>query len=324
MNLPRRHFLQLAMAAAALPAAPRMARAQAYPTRPVRMVVGFPAGNASDVIARLTAQSLSDRLGQPFVVENRPGASGSVGTEAVAKAPPDGYTLLMEVVTGNVINMVVNPNQKYNFIRDIAPVATVGIGAYAMVINPSIPAATIPEFIAYAKAHPGKINMASAGNATPTHLFGALFMTMAGVEMVHVPYRGTFIPDLLGGQVQAVFGPIPQLIEHVRAGKLRALAVTTRTRQPTLPDIPALGEFLPGYDASVYYGIGAPRNTPAEIIDRLNREIDAAIADPKMKARLADLGGTPLASSPAAFAKLIADETEKWARLVRTADIKAD
>jgi tripartite-type tricarboxylate transporter receptor subunit TctC len=312
------------MAAAALPAAPRFAGAQAYPTRPVRMVVGFPAGNASDVIARLTAQSLSDRLGQPFVVENRPGASGSVGADAVAKAAPDGYTLLMEVVTGNVINMVVNPDLKYNFARDIAPVATIGIGAYAMVINPSIPARTLPEFMAYAKANPGKINMASAGNATPTHLFGELFMTMAGVEMVHVPYRGSFIPDLLGGQVQVVFGPIVQLVEHVRSGKLRALAVTTKARQAILPEVPAVGEFLPGYEASVWYGVGAPRKTPAEIIDKLNREISAAIVEPKFKARLADLGGTALASSPAAFAKLIADETEKWGKLVRTANIKAD
>jgi tripartite-type tricarboxylate transporter receptor subunit TctC len=324
MKLPRRRFLRLAMAAAALPAAPRFAGAQAYPTRPVRMVVGFPAGNASDVIARLTAQSLSDRLGQPFVVENRPGASGSVGADAVAKAAPDGYTLLMEVVTGNVINMVVNPDLKYNFARDIAPVATIGIGAYAMVINPSIPARTLPEFMAYAKANPGKINMASAGNATPTHLFGELFMTMAGVEMVHVPYRGSFIPDLLGGQVQVVFGPIVQLVEHVRSGKLRALAVTTKARQAILPEVPAVGEFLPGYEASVWYGVGAPRKTPAEIIDKLNREISAAIVEPKFKARLADLGGTALASSPAAFAKLIADETEKWGKLVRTANIKAD
>ena len=324
MKLPRRQFLRLAVAAAGLPAAPRIARAQVYPTRPVRMIVGFPAGNASDVIARLTAQSLSDRLGQPFVVENRPGASGSVGTEAVVKAAPDGYTLLVEVVTANVINSVVYTNIKYNFIRDIAPVATIGIGAYVMAMNPSIPAKTVPEFIAYAKANPGKINRASTGNATPTHLFGALFMAMAGVEMFHVPYRGSFIPDLLGGQVQVVFGPISQLLEHVRAGKLRALAVTTRTRQATLPDLPTVGEFVPGYEASVFYGIGAPGNTPTEIVDKLNREINAAIVDPKMTARLADLGGTPLASSPAQFAKLIADETEKWGKLVRAADIKAD
>ncbi|HLH92307.1 MAG TPA: tripartite tricarboxylate transporter substrate binding protein [Xanthobacteraceae bacterium] len=324
MRLPRRRFLHLAMAAAALPSAPQIARAQAYPTRPVHMVVGFPAGNASDIIARLTAQSLSDRLGQQFVIENRPGASGSIGTEAVAKAPPDGYTLLAEVVTGNVINMVIYPNQKYNFIRDIAPVATVGVGAYVMVINPSIPARTVPEFIAYAKAHPGKINMASAGNAGPTHLFGALFMTMTGVKLVHVPYRGSFIPDLLGGQVQVVFGPISQLLEHVRAGKLRALAVTTKARQATLPDVPTIGEFVPGYDASVFYGVGAPRNTPADIIDKLNREVSSAIVDPKMKARLAALGATPFASSPAEFAKVIAEETEKWGKLVRAADIKPD
>jgi tripartite-type tricarboxylate transporter receptor subunit TctC len=286
------------------------------------MVVGFPAGNASDIIARLTAQSLSDRLGQQFVVENRPGAGGSIGTEAVVKAPPDGYTLLMEVVTSSVINTAVYPNLNYDFIRDIAPVASIGIGAYVMVINPSIPATTVPEFIAYAKANPGKIDLASAGNGTATHLFGALFMRMAGVAMLHVPYRGSFIPDLLGGQVQVVFGPISQLVEHVRAGKLRALAVTTKTRQATLPDIPTVGEFVQGYEASVSYGVGAPRNTPAQIIDKLNREINAAVADPRMKARLADLGGTPLASSPAEFARLIADETEKWGRLVRAANIK--
>jgi tripartite-type tricarboxylate transporter receptor subunit TctC len=324
MKLPRRRFLHLAMAAGALPAAPRIAGAQAYPTRPVRMVVAFPAGNASDIIARLTAQSLSDRLGQQFVVENRPGAGGSIGTEVVVKAPPDGYTLLMEVVTTSVINSAVYANLNYDFIRDIAPVASIGIGAYVMVINPSIPATTVPEFIAYAKANPGKIDMASAGNGTATHVFGALFMRMAGVEMVHVPYRGSFIPDLLGGQVQVVFGPISQLVEHVRAGKLRALAVTTRTRQATLPGIPTVGEFVQGYEASVSYGVGAPRNTPAEIIDKLNREINAAVVDPRMKARLADLGGTPLASSPAEFAKLIADETQKWGNLVRAANIKPD
>ena len=324
MKLPRRRFLRLAMAAAALPAAPRIASAQAYPARPVHMVVPFPPGNASDIIARLTAQSLSERLGQQFVVDNRPGASGSIGTEIVVKAAPDGYTLLMEVVTGNVINSLVDASLKYDFIRDIAPVATIGIGSYVMTANPSIPPKTVPEFIAYAKANPGKINMASAGNATPTHLFGAQFMTMAGVEVVHVPYRGSFIPDLLGGQVQVAFAPIVQVIEHVRAGKLRALAVTTRTRQAILPDVPTVAEFVPGYEASVSYGIGAPRKTPAEIIDKLNREINAGIADPRMKARLADLGGTPLARSPAEFARLIADETEKWGKLVRAANIKSN
>jgi tripartite-type tricarboxylate transporter receptor subunit TctC len=324
MKLPRRRFLHLAAGAAMLPTMSRAAWAQAYPSRPVRMIVGFPAGNASDIMARLTAQSLSERLGQQFVVENRPGAGSSVGAEVVVKALPDGYTLLMEVATANAINTAVYPNLNYNFIRDIAPVASIGIGAYVMVIHPSIPAKTVPEFIAYAKANPGKIDMASAGNGTATHLFGALFMTMADIDMVHVPYRGSFIPDLLGGQVQIVFGPIAQLIEHIRAGKLRALAVTTKTRQAILPDLPTVGEFLPGYEASVSYGVGAPRNTPAEIIDKLNREINAGLADPKMKTQLADLGATALAGSPAEFDQLIADETEKWGKLVRAANIKAE
>jgi tripartite-type tricarboxylate transporter receptor subunit TctC len=323
IKLPRRTFLHLAAGAAALPVS-RIAKADTYPAHPVRMIVGFPAGNASDIIARLTAQSLSDRLGQQFVVENRPGAGSSVGTEVVVKALPDGYTLLMEVATANVINTAVYPNLNYNFIRDIAPVASIGIGAYVMVVNPSVPAKTVSEFITYAKANPGNIDMASAGNGTATHLFGALFMTMAGVDMVHVPYRGSFIPDLLGGQVQIVFGPIAQLIEHIRAGKLRALAVTTKTRQATLPDLPTVGEFLPGYEASVSYGVGAPRNTPTEIIDKLNREINAGLADSKMKEQLADLGATPVAGSSAEFVKLIADENEKWGKLVRTANIKAE
>ena len=324
MKLPRRKFLHLTAGAAALPAVSRIARADTYPSRPVRMIVGFPAGNASDIMARLTAQSLSERLGQQFVVENRPGAGSSVGAEVVVKALPDGYTLLMEVATANAINTAVYPNLNYNFIRDIAPVASIGIGAYVMVIHPSIPAKTVPEFIAYAKANPGKIDMASAGNGTATHLFGALFMTMADIDMVHVPYRGSFIPDLLGGQVQIVFGPIAQLIEHIRAGKLRALAVTTKTRQAILPDLPTVGEFLPGYEASVSYGVGAPRNTPAEIINKLNREINAGLADPKMKTQLADLGAAALAGSPAEFGQLIADETEKWGKLVRAANIKAE
>jgi tripartite-type tricarboxylate transporter receptor subunit TctC len=323
-KLPRRKFLRLAAGAAALPAVSCTARADTYPTRPVRMIVGFPPGNASDIIARLTAQSLSDRLRQQFVVENRPGASSSVGTEAVVKALPDGYTLLMEVATASAINTALYPNLNYNFIRDIAPVATIGTGAFVMVVNPSIPAKTIPEFIAYAKANPGKIDMASAGNGTATHVFGALFMTMAGVDMVHVPYRGSFITDLLGGQVHVVFGPIARLVEHVRAGKLRALAVTTKTRHATLPDVPTVGEFLAGYEASVSYGIGAPRNTPAEIINRLNSEINALLADPKMKMQLADLGATALASSPAEFGKPIADETDKWGKLVQAANIKAE
>src|SRR5580693_5808936 len=293
MKLPRRQFLHLAAAAAALPAPWRIARAQTYPARPVRIVVGFPAGNASDIIVHLMAQSLSERLGQQFVVENRPGAGGTIGTEAVVKAAPDGYTLLMEVVTANAVNAMFYANLNYNFIRDIAPVASIVRGPFVMVINPSVPAKTLSEFIAYAKANPGKINMASAGNGTTTHLFGELFKMMAGVDLLHVPYRGSFLPDLLGGQVQVVFGPISQFVEHIRSSKLRALAVTTATRQAILPDIPTVAEFVSGYEASAWYGIGAPKNTPTEIIDRLNKEVNAALADPKMTARLAETGVIP-------------------------------
>jgi tripartite-type tricarboxylate transporter receptor subunit TctC len=323
MKLSRRRFLRLAVGAAALPAASRIAWAQAYPARPVRIIVPYPAGNASDIVARLTAQSLSERLGQPFIVENRPGAGGTIGTEVVVKAPPDGYTLLLEVVTSNAINAALYPNLSYNFIRDIAPVASIGSGAYAMVVNPSVPANTVPDFIAYAKTNPGKINMASAGNGTPTHVFGELFKTMAGVDLLHVPYRGSFMADLLGAQVQVVFGPISQSIEHIRTGKLRALAVTTATRQAALPDVPTMAEFLAGYEAGVRYGIGAPRGTSTRIIDRLNREIDAALADPRMKARLADIA-VPMPMTPAEFATFIADETEKWAKVIRAADIKVE
>jgi len=262
VKLPRRKFLYLAAGAAALPALSWHARADTYPSRPVRLIVGFPAGNASDIVTRLMAQSLSERLGQQFIVENRPGASGNIGTEVVVRAPPDGYTLLMTVVTGNAINATLYPNLNFNFIRDIAPVASIGGGAYVMVVNPSVPAKTVPEFIAYAKANPGKINYASAGIGGPTHIFGELFTMMAGVDLLHVPYRGSFLPDLLGGQVQAVFGPISQLIEHIRSGKLRALAVTTATRQAALPDIPTVAEFLPSYEGSVWYGVGAPKTSP--------------------------------------------------------------
>jgi tripartite-type tricarboxylate transporter receptor subunit TctC len=324
MKLPRRRFLHLAAGAAALPAVSRVAWAQTYPTRPVRIIVGFPAGNASDIIARLIAQSLSERLSQQFIVENRPGAAGNIGTEVVVRAPPDGYTLLMEVVTSNAINATLYPSLNFNFVRDIAPVASIGSGPYVMVVNPAVPARTIAEFIAYSKAHPGKINMASAGTGTGTHVIGEMFKMMAGVDLLHVPYRGSFITDLLSGQVQVVFGPITQLIEYIRTGKLRALAVTTATRQAMLPDSPTLGEFVPGYEASVWYGFGAPKNTPTEIIDRLNQEINAALADPKMKARLADLGDTVLSGSPADFGKLIAEDIEKWAKVIRTANIKPE
>jgi tripartite-type tricarboxylate transporter receptor subunit TctC len=323
MKLLRRQFLHLAAGAVALPAISRFAWAQPYPARPVRMLVGFPAGNASDIVARIMAQSLSERFGQQFVVENRPGAGGSIGTEVVVKAAPDGYTLLMSVVTTNAINAAFYENLNYNFVRDIAPVASIGAGSYVIVVNPSIPAKTVPEFITYAKANPGKINFASAGNGTPTQVFGELFKLMAGVDLLHVPYRNSFLPDLLGGQVQVVFGPISQFLELIRAGKLRALAVTTATRQATLPDIPTVDEFVSGYEASVNYGIGAPKNTPTEIIDRLNKETNAALADPKMIARLADISAVPIPMTPAAFGKLIADETEKWGKVVRAAHIEA-
>ena len=324
MKFPRRQFLHLAAGAAAFPGLSQLAWAQTYPVRPVRIIVGFPAGNASDIIVRLMAQSLSERLGQQFVVENRPGAGSSIATEVVVKALPDGYTLLMEVVTANAINATFYPNLNYNFIRDIAPVASIVRGPFVMVINPSVPATTLSEFIAYAKANPGKINMASAGNGTTTHLFGELFKMMAGVDLLHVPYRGSFLPDLLGGQVQVVFGPISQFVELIRTGKLRALAVTTATRQAILPDTPTVAEFVSGYEASAWYGIGAPRNTPAELIDRLNKEVNAALADPGMMARLADIGVIPMPMTPAGFGKLIADETEKWGRVVRAADIRPD
>jgi tripartite-type tricarboxylate transporter receptor subunit TctC len=324
MDLLRREFLRLTAGAAALPIASRLARAQGYPNRPVRIVVSYPAGNASDIIGRIVAQALSERLGQQFIVENRPGVSGTLGTGAVAKASPDGYTLLMEVVTANVMNSTLYPNLNYDFARDIAPVARLGEGPYVMVVNPSVPAETLPEFVAYAKANPGKINMASTGNGSPTHVFGELFRMTAGIDMLHVPYRGSFMPDLLGGQVQLVFGPVSQSIEYVRAGKLRALAVTTTNRQAALPNVPAVRDFFPGYEASGCYGIGAPKGTPGEIIDTLNREINAALADPKVKVRLEDLGIVPMPATPAEFGTFIAAETEKWAKVIRAASIKVD
>ena len=323
MKLPRRSFLHLAAGAVALPALWRTARAQSYPIRPVRFVVGFPASNASDIVARLMAQSLSDRLRQQFVVENRPGAGSNIGTEMVVRAAPDGYTLLL-VVPSSVINATLYPNLNYNFIRDVAPVGSIGDSTFVMVVNPSVPAKTVPEFIAYAKANPGKINMASAGNGTATHVFGELFKMMTSVDMVHVPYRGSFLPDLLGGQVQVVFGPIAQLGELIRTGKLRALAVTTASRSPALPDIPTIGEFVSGYDASALYGVGAPKNTPTEIIDRLNKEINLVLSGPEIKDRLADLGFIPMPMTPAEFGKRIADQTEKWGKVVRAANIKPD
>jgi tripartite-type tricarboxylate transporter receptor subunit TctC len=323
MKLPRRQFLHLAAGAAALAGVSRIAYALDYPSRPVRFVVGFPAGSATDIVARLIAQALSDQLGQQFIVDDRPGAGSNLAAEVVVRADPDGYTLL-QVASPNAINATLYDNLSFNFIRDIAPVAGIMRYPYILVVNPSFPAKTVPEFIAYAKAHPGKINMASAGNGTAPHVFGALFMIMTGVNMLHVPYRGNYFSDLLGGQVQVVFSPLPSTIGYIRAGTLRPLAVTTATRSDALPDIPAVGEFVPGYEASSWQGVGAPRNTPAAIIDKLNREINAVIADPKMKARFADLGGTVLSSSPADFGKLIADETDKWAKVVKTAGIKPD
>jgi tripartite-type tricarboxylate transporter receptor subunit TctC len=275
-------------------AIPRIAQAQSYPARPVHMIVGFPAGNASDIVARVAAQALSDRLGQQFIVENRPGATGTIATGAVVKAAPDGYTLLMEVVTGSILSSALYANLNYDFMRDITPIARLGEGAYVMVVNSSVPADSLPQFIAYAKANPGKVNMASAGSGGPTHVFGELFKMMAGIEILHVPYRGSFLSDLLGGQVQLVFGPISQLLEYIQAGKLRALAVTTANRQAVLPDVPAVREFLPGYEASAWYGIGAPAGIPSEIVGTLNREINAALTDPEVKARLAALGIVPM------------------------------
>jgi tripartite-type tricarboxylate transporter receptor subunit TctC len=323
MKLPRRKFLHLAAGAAALPAMSRVASALDYPSRPVRFVVGFPAGSATDIVARLLAQSLSQQLGQQFIVDDRPGAGSNLAAEIVVRAEPDGYTLL-QVASPNAINATLYDNLGFNFIRDIAPVAGVMRYPYVMVINPSLPAKTVAEFIAYAKANPGKINMASAGNGTAPHVFGELFMMMTGVSMLHVAYRGSYFSDLIGGQVQVVFSPLPSTIGYIRAGTLRPLAVTTAMRSEALPDIPTVGDFVAGYEASSWQGVGAPRNTPAAIIDKLNREINAVIADPRMKARLADLGGTLLSGSPAEFGKLIADETEKWAKVIKAANIKVD
>jgi tripartite-type tricarboxylate transporter receptor subunit TctC len=325
MKLPRRTFLHLAAGAVTLPAFSRIAWTQSYPSRPVRWIVGFAPAGPADILARLIGQWLSERLGQPFVIENRPGAASNIATEAVVRAPADGYTLLM-VGSPNAINATLYDKLNFNFIRDIAPVANIMRGPLVMVVNPSLPANTVPEFIAYAKAHPGKINMASGGNGSTPHVAGELFKMMTGVDMNHVPYRGAApaLTDLLAGQVQVYFANTPASIEHIRAGKLRALAVTTATRSDALPDLPTVGDFVPGYEASTWFGVGAPKATPAEIVEKLNKEINAGLADPKMKARLADLGGTVLAVSPADFGKLIADETEKWAKVIRTANIKPE
>jgi tripartite-type tricarboxylate transporter receptor subunit TctC len=325
MKLPRRTFLHLAAGAAALPAVSHVARAQAYPLRAVRIIVGFPAGGTTDIMARLMGQWLSERLGQQFLIENRPGAGGNIAAEAVAKAPPDGYTLL-QVGTPNAINTALYTNLRFNFIQDIAPVSGVMRVSYVIVVHPSVPATTVPEFIAYAKANPGKINMASAGSGTPQHLYGELFKMMAGVNLVHVPYRGgaPAITDLLGGQVQVIFSPVPESIEYIRAGKLRPLAVMSGTRLEVLPNLPTVGDFLPGYDASGWQGVGAPKNTPAEIIDKLNKAIGIGLTDPRINARIAELGGIALAGSPAAFGRLISDDTEKFAKVIQFAGIKPE
>jgi tripartite-type tricarboxylate transporter receptor subunit TctC len=323
MKLSRRQLQLLAAGAAALPITTRIARAQAYPSRPVRWLVGYAPGGGNDIVARLMGQWFSERLGQPFVIENRPGAATNMAAEAVVHAAPDGYTLLL-VGQPNAINATLYEALSFNFIRDIAPVAGLMTVPNVMVIDPSFPAKTVPEFIAYAKANPGKINMASAGNGSAAHLAGELFNSLTGITMVHVPYRGQApaLADLLAGQVQVLFATSPASIEYVRSGKLRALAVTTAVRAEALPDLPCVGEFVPGYEASTWYGIGAPQKTPAEIIERLNKEANAGLADAKLKVRLADLGGTLIPGSPADFGKLIADETEKWGKVIRTANIK--
>jgi tripartite-type tricarboxylate transporter receptor subunit TctC len=323
MKLPRRNFLHLAAGAAALPAVSRIAWAQAYPSRPVRMIAPFPAGQATDSIARLVGQSLSERMGQPFVIENRTGAGGNIGTEGVVRASPDGYTLLL-VGLPNAMNATLYKKLNYDFIRDIAPVASLGGGPYVMVVNPSVPAKTVAEFAAYAKVNSGKINMGSSGNGSASHVFGELFKMMTGVTFAHIPYRGGYVPDLLSGQVQVVFGTIATNIQYIRSGMLRALAVTTATRSDVLPDIPTVAEFVPGYEASAWYGVGAPRNTPAEVIDKLNKEINAVAADPTTKARLAGLGVDPVLMTSAEFGKFIADETEKWGKVIRAANITAE
>ena len=325
MKLPRRGFLHLAAGAVALPAASRIARAQTFPNRPVRIIVGVVAGGTTDTLARLIGPWLSERLGQPFIIENRPGGGTNIATEAVVRAPADGYTLLMVSMT-QAVNATLYDKLNFNFIRDIAPVASIDREPLLMVVSPSVPATTVPEFIAYAKANPGKLNMASSGIGTSKHLSGELFKMMAGINMAHVPYRGgaPALTDLLGGQVQVMFASMASSIEYIRDAKLRSLAVTTATRSQALPDLPTVADFLPGYDTSDWLGLGAPKNTPAEIIEKLNMEINAGLADPKLSARLADLGGTPLPGSPSDFRMLIAADIEKWAKVIKFAGIKGE
>ena len=324
MRLPRR-FLALVAGAAAFFSLTATASAQDYPTRPVRIVVGFAAGGPTDVLARLIGQWLSARLNQQFIIENRPGVSGNTATEAVVNAAPDGHTLLL-IAPANMINATLYERLNFDFIADIAPVASILRTYYVTEVNPTVPAGTVPEFIAYAKANAGKINMASAGSGTPQHVAGELFKLMTGVDMVHVPYRGAVpaLTDLLGGHVQVMFDNLASSLEYIRAGKLRPLAVTTAARSPSLPDVPTVGEFVPGFEASAQFGLGAPRRTPSAIVDRLNREVNAGLADPELRGKLVELGGTVVASSPAEFAKLIAEETEKWGKVVKFSGAKPD
>jgi tripartite-type tricarboxylate transporter receptor subunit TctC len=325
LETSRRQLLHLAAAAAVLPAFSRIARGQTYPSRPVRIIVGFPPGGAADITARMMGQWLSERLGQPFVIENRPGAGTNIGSEAVAKAPADGYTLLL-VSVANTVNATLYEWLNFDFIRDIAPVAGLIRGPLVMELNPSVPAKTVPEFITYAKANPGKINMASAGNGTPGHMAAELFKLLTGLDFVDVPYRGgaRALIDLLAGHVQIIFDNLPTSLEYIRAGKVRPLAVTTATRSDVLPNLPTVSEFVPDYEVSSWFGIGAPRNTSTEIVDKLNTEINAGLADPNLKAQLTDSGSTPLAGSPADFSKLIVEETEKWGKVIRAANIRPE
>ena len=325
MTLARRTFLQLAAAAAALPALPRAAPAQAWPSRPLRLVVGFPAGGTTDIAARLIGQWLSDRLGQPVVIENRPGAGANLAAETVVRAPPDGYTLLA-ATSSNVINTTFYQKLSFNFVRDIAMVAGVTRSPLVLEVHPSLPVKSVPELIAHAKANPGKIALASFGTGTTSHVAGELFKMTAGVDLFHVPYRGSapLVTDLLSGLVQAAFDNLPASIEHIRAGKLRALAVGTAERSPALPDVPTVAEFLPVFEASAWVAVAAPKATPAEIVERLNREINAGLADPKIKARLAELGGTVFVGTPADFDRLVTEQTEKWGKVIRAANIKAE
>ncbi len=321
MKLPRREFLRLASGATALTAMPPFAMADSYPARPVRLIVGFPAGYATDIVARLVAQSLSERLGQQVFVENHPGAATNIAAEEVINAAPDGYTLLAMTVT-NAVNATLYNNLKFNIVHDIAPIVATFRSPNVLVVTPSLPAKSLPEFIAYAKANPGKINYASAGFGSAPNINAELFKMMAGVDLVHVPYSGSFVPDLLSGQVQCAFPPIPLAIANIRVGKLRALAVTSATRSDALPDVPAVAEFVPGFEATIWHGIGAPKKTPAAIIKMLNHQINAVLADPKVKERFADIGGVPLGGSPADFHKLIVDEIAKWGKVIRVGNIR--